>query len=170
MVVRASIYIRERIIHLNKYNSYREIKKILFLEGVKISENSIGNICRKFKYHNKVIDNKRGFKNKKIVGKSLEYLDQLISQNREVQTIEIKSQLKSKFSIDVSEMTIYRAAKSINWIKKTTRYCQIVSRPNSIKRYLYSCFCLKTRMTFQDCIFIDECKIELEVHELKRYS
>ena len=37
-----------------------------------------------------------------------------------------------------------------------------------MKRLLYSHFCLKTEEKFDNCIFIDESKIELEVHARQR--
>ena len=46
------------------------------------------------------------------------------------------------------------------------RYCQIVSEKNAIKRSLYAHFCLQTNENFENCIFIDECKVEIEIHSL----
>ncbi len=169
MVNRASAYLRERIIRLNRTNSYRKIQAILLDEEFKISLPSICNICSKYKKENMIVDRFRAPKHKKIKGEALDYLDMLISNNREIKVADIIHKIYIKFQIIVSPSTIYRAAKEIMWIKRSTRYCQIVSETNSIKRYMYSCFCLLKNMRFDDCIFIDETKIELEVHAAKRY-
>ncbi len=47
-------------------------------------------------------------------------------------------------------------------------YCQIVSAKNAIKRKLYSLFSILKQDKFDDCIFIDECKIELEIYSTRR--
>ena len=44
-------------------------------------------------------------------------------------------------------------------------YCQIVSPINMIKRLMYSHFAITFKMTYENCIFIDESKIVLLVHE-----
>ncbi len=168
MVNRASAYLRERIIHLNKTNSYRKIQAVLLDEGFEISVKSIFKICYKFKHENMIVDRFRRHKNKKIEGLALDYLDMLITNNREIKVQDIIIELNIQFQIIVSRSTVYRAAKTIMWIKKSTRYCQIVSETNSVKRYLYSRFCLLKNMQFDDCVFIDETKIELEVHADKR--
>ncbi|RMZ95448.1 hypothetical protein BpHYR1_031878, partial [Brachionus plicatilis] len=48
-------------------------------------------------------------------------------------------------------------------------YYQIVSDKNAIKSSLYCNHCLLTEENFDDCIFIDECMIELDMHTLKNW-
>ena len=156
MVKRASPYLLERILILRKTMSYRKLQAFLLLEGIKISKNSISKICIKYKTEKKIVNRFRKPKPKKIEGDTLEYLDSLITNNRDIKIDEITTRIRYKYDIWVSNRTAYRAAKNVNWIKKCTRYCQIVSEVNSRKRYLYACFCLKNQMTFDDCIFIDK--------------
>ncbi len=166
MVVRASMYLREKIVNMRlKKKSYENIRlELLGDENIKISKKSIVKICIKFFKKKKLVDEKKTGRKHLFNKPMLEYLNKLIVDDREIKLNEIKLKLNEKFSIRLGICSIYRAAGSIKWKKKGTRYCQLVSEKNSIKRRLYCSLALTTNLSLENTIFIDECKIELETH------
>ncbi|RNA25543.1 Transposable element Tcb2 transposase, partial [Brachionus plicatilis] len=169
--MRAPIVYRHRIIDLRDSGlSYRNISKQLISEGLIISHVSVRKICEKYIQKSVIADFNRSGRSTIFNQIHYDYLEQLICKNREITTQEIILKINIKFSIKVSNSTIIRAAEKINWSRKTTRYCQIVSEKNAIKRALYANFCLLSCDSFMDCVFIDESLIELEVHTLKHWQ
>jgi hypothetical protein len=77
--------------------------------------------------------------------------------------------IKDKFGTSVSSGCIRTSAKRIKWTRKQTRYCQIVSETNKLKRLMYANFCHFTNESFDDCIFIDEAIIEMNVYANERW-
>lgn len=77
--------------------------------------------------------------------------------------------MRAKFNIKASCATVRRSAMKMKWSKKSTRYCQIVSEENKVKRMIYANFCNLTDELFDDCIFIDEAIIEFNVYAPTRW-
>lgn len=102
MVKRASSYLLERILIHRKTMSYRKLQAFLLLEGFKISKNSISKICIKYKTEKKIVNKFRKPKPKKIEGDTLEYLDSLITNIRDIKIDEITTRIRYKCDIWVS--------------------------------------------------------------------
>jgi transposase len=117
--MKTSLELRYRIINLYLFgNSYRKILKILKSDySQQLSYYGLYKIIQKFR------NNKRLSGRKCKLGiKELEYLDEIISNNREISYFEIANKIKSKFNIQISKTTIKRSARKVKWIKKTTRF------------------------------------------------
>jgi hypothetical protein len=67
-------------------------------------------------------------------------LVELIKNDREITYKTIALKLRAKFSIKASCATVRRSAMKMKWSKKSTRYCQILSEANKVKRMLYAGF------------------------------
>ncbi len=100
----------------------------------------------------------------------IQFIDEQIDSQRQITTTDLALRFYNKFNLIICHSTIRAGAERSNWQKVTTRYCQIVSPENMIKRVMYAHYALLVNDTFDDCIFIDESIIELEVHSLTKYT
>ena len=63
--------------------------------------------------------------------------------------------------LTASTRTINRYISQIGWRKVNTKYCQIVSPVNRLKRFIYYCMAKLNNDNYEDVIDIDECTVEL---------
>jgi hypothetical protein len=168
---------------------YREIHRSLLEEGVKYSVTAIGHLMKKYKLHNSVHDRPRFGRPRVLLEKHDEFINQLISSDRQATVGTLLILFYNKFRFHICSKTLKLSALRSNWkkvlilynslqykifialkfLKTTTRYCQVVSAENMIKRVLYAHFALLIKDSFDDCIFIDESIIELELYRLTRF-
>ena len=128
MVVRASMYLRERIVNLRlKKLFYKKIRLELLLEEIKISKISIGKIffiklaCRCQKIWAITYLNKTTM---------LIYLDKLIVDDRKISVFKVISKINEKFSLMPNRDTILRAATKLKWKKKKNKVIKFLSDLN----------------------------------------
>ncbi len=79
-------------------------------------------------------------------------------------------QLKISLVLTASTRTITRYCNKLGWKKIRTRYCQIVSFNNRVKRFIYACSAKLNKETFHNTIHIDECSIELRFTTIKNWN
>lgn len=163
---------RRRIIfYWKSKETYKRIQELLLQENKKFktSVNTICQVVKRFKNEQRLTDLPRTGRHPKLRKKHLEYLNELISNDREITNIEISNKIRDKYRVIVSPGCIRLSAKKIQWSRKQTRYCQIVSEINKLKRKMYANFCHLTNESFDDCIFIDEAIIEMNVYAPTRW-
>ena len=68
-----------------------------------------------------IVDQKKTGRKLLLKKPMLEYLNKLISADREIKTYEIINKLNEKFNIRPGVATIFRAALSIKWRKKNSQ-------------------------------------------------
>ena len=78
--------------------------------------------------------------------------------------------IRRELILTASTRTITRYANKLGWKKIRTRYCQIVSFNNRIKRYIYACNSKLFKDKFLDSIHIDECSVELRFTTHKNWN
>ena len=57
----------------------------------------------------------------------------------------------------------------LGWRRVETKYCQIVSFENRVKRFIYGCCCKIFNETFDDSVNIDECSVVVRLAGYKNY-
>ena len=143
MVVRASHYLITRVLILQKKKtSLRNIQKILKREIFLITLTSIHSIVRKYQKHTFITDIPGKGRKFKLGRKVIEFIIETIKYDRDISHDQLKELVINFSKIKVCDKTVYNACLRAKWIKKQTRYCQIVSKNNAIKRLLYCHFCL----------------------------
>ena len=75
--------------------------------------------------------------------------------------------IKTELVLVSSTRSITRYCNKLNWKKIRTRYCQIVSSNNRIKRYVFCVCCRIYKEDFGDTIHADECSIEIRRTSIK---
>ena len=65
--------------------------------------------------------------------------------------------------------TVKKYISMPGWRKVATKYCQIVSFDNRVKRYIHCCICKIYQETYDDVINIDECSVIIRVVGYKNY-
>ena len=79
-------------------------------------------------------------------------------------------QLKIRLVLTSSTRTITRYCNKLGWNKIRTRYCQIVSFNNKVKRFIFACCAKLNKETFYNTIHIDECSVELRFTTIKNWN
>ena len=78
--------------------------------------------------------------------------------------------LKVQLVLTASVRTICRYLNILGWRKVNTKYCQIVSPVNRVKRFIFCCMAKLQNERFDDVIDIDECTVELRQCTYKTWN
>ena len=78
-------------------------------------------------------------------------------------------QLKYKLGLVASLRTIRDCCSILGWKKVNTKYCQIVSPINRIKRFIYASCCKIFNEKYADLTVIDETTIEVRLASYKNW-
>ena len=65
--------------------------------------------------------------------------------------------------------TIRDYINNLGWLKVNTKYCQIVSQINQIKRFSYACCCKYFNERYENVLDIDETTIEIRLATYKNW-
>ena len=76
---------------------------------------------------------------------------------------------KKMFFLTASQQTIRRCIRKLGWRKIQTKYCQIVSPVNRLKRFVYASMAKINNENFDDVIDVDECTVEMRGYSAKNY-
>ena len=77
--------------------------------------------------------------------------------------------IKDKLNLIASIRSIRRYVNMLGWRRVETKYCQIVSFDNRVKRYIYACCCKIFNESYEDVIDIDECSVIIRLAGYKNY-
>ncbi len=69
--------------------------------------------------------------------------------------------VQRRFGIDVSAKILSKVRRSLGWTRKATRYCHMIRNDNKIKRFNWCTEQLRNNENFDDVIFTDECRVEV---------
>ena len=93
-----------------------------------------------------------------------DYINFLMNDSSSMTAASIQKKLMEVFRLKVSLATVKRARSSLGWVCKKTSYCQLITKVNAKKRYVYAVEQLTRRETFMDVIFTDESTVELNAN------
>jgi len=77
--------------------------------------------------------------------------------------------IKAKLFLAASPRTIRRCIRKLGWKKIQTRYCQIVSPINRIKRFVYASMAKINNENFSDVIDVDECTKYCQIAKISQF-
>jgi hypothetical protein len=77
--------------------------------------------------------------------------------------------IREKLKLIACERTIRGYLKRLGWLKAETKYCQIVSFNNRVKRYIYGCFCKMFDEKYENVVDIDECTVIIRMAGYTNY-
>jgi hypothetical protein len=77
--------------------------------------------------------------------------------------------IKNRLNLVASVRTFRRYIKMLGWRKVESKYCQVVSFENRVKRYVFGCFCKIFNEKFDDVICSDETTCEIRLSGYKNY-
>ena len=121
-MVKPSIFTKKLLIE-NKADGYGilRIKRDLLKKNVNVSRQTISKICKRFFKLGRITDLHRNGRKLILQTIHLDFVNDVITNNREITTEKIANDLKIAYGIKVSKQTISRAAKRLLWVKKSTR-------------------------------------------------
>ena len=79
-------------------------------------------------------------------------------------------EIKAKLNLVAATKTVRNYIHKLGWRKVNTKYCQIVSPVNRLKRYIYACFCKIYNETYDDILIIDETTVEIRLASYKNWN
>lgn len=94
----------------------------------------------------------------------MNFLDTEMERNDEVTAPELTGGINNQFETRFSQPKIKRLRQKLGWVCTKTKYCQLIRKPNCIKRLQFSQKCWQDDEQFEDVIFTDECSVMLENH------
>jgi hypothetical protein len=93
-------------------------------------------------------------------------INNLLLSNPFVTSKEIKAKLNSV----AASKTVRNYIHKLGWRKVYTKYCQIVSPVNRLKRYIYASFCKIYNEIYDDILAIDETTVEIRLASYKNWN
>jgi hypothetical protein len=79
------------------------------------------------------------------------------------------NKIRNKLNLVAKVRTIRGYVKKLGWRKVTTKYCQIVSFDNRVKRFIYCCLCKIYNEKYENVVAIDECSVVVRLAGYKNY-
>ncbi len=92
-----------------------------------------------------------------------------LNQHLQINSQHTLKKVKQELVLTASTRTISRYCSKIGWRKIRTRYCQIVSSNNRIKRFIYACCAKIYHEKYDDSIHADECTVEMRNTTIKTW-
>ena len=134
------------------------------LVAIHISARGISNLIEKWVKTKFVADIPRKNKCKSLIKCGVIFaINKVLLKNPFLTATKIKIELV----LTASTRTINRYIGMLGWRKLNTKYCQIVSPVNRLKRFNYCCMCKIHNEQYDDVIYIDECTVELKTTTYK---
>ena len=85
-----------------------------------------------------------------------------MESNNELTGFVLTRDINKEFNVSFSMSKVRRLRRSLGWLARKTKYCQLVREVNREKRLNYAMECLRTEETFDNVIWSDECNIQLD--------
>ena len=78
--------------------------------------------------------------------------------------------IKANLELVAKTRTISQYITRLGWRKVNTKYCQIVTPINRVKRFIYACLAKLNNEQFEECLNIDETTVELRHFTYKNWN
>ena len=170
-----SIQARTKIIAIcSKLKNIRYGDKIAIVQrlaaelySIEIGTRGIRRLILKWRRYGSIQDRPRDNRGKLLISdEGMLAINKLLLQNPFVTC----GQIKNKLSLVAAKRTIRDYINKLGWKKVNTKYCQIVSPDNRVKRFIYVCFCKQYNETYDDIVVIDETTIEIRLASYKNWN
>ena len=79
------------------------------------------------------------------------------------------TKIRHKLNLTASVRTIRGYTQKPGWSKVETKYCQIVSFANKVKRFMFCWFCKIFNETYDNVVPIDECSVVVRLAGYKNF-
>ena len=133
---------------------------------IKICDKSVRNLVKKWKETGNVGDKPRPNKQKLLISnRGILNINQALLKDPCLTARKIKA----KLFLAASPRTIRRCIRKLGWKKIQTRYCQIVSPINRIKRFVYASMAKINNENFCDVIDVDECTKYCQIAKISQF-
>ena len=103
-----------------------KIKELLEQEGIKTSRSAISLFLSRYSKTGDIDDAPRSGRNAKLAPEVIAYIDEKMHENDELTSRELKDKLANECDVQISEATIHRARRKLDWKVENARYCQLV--------------------------------------------
>ena len=142
-----------------------EIMREMSRRGVTIDRRTIYRILKKWKETQSIADKER----ETIIGHDvtleiMDFIDKCMEEDNELYAHPLQQKILATFGVNFSVTKVKRLRRKLRWVSKKSRYCQLIKHRNRPKRVEYAEKRIAEGDTFDDCLFSDECSVQMESH------
>lgn len=121
-----SLYARQRNVSLHQLgkNVSEIASKIREEDNINASRPAVSLFLRRFRESGTLYDKPRAGRNKKLVIRHFDIIDEEMRRKDELSSIELAHILLARCDIEVSPRTVRRVRKKLGWTWCGTKYCQ----------------------------------------------
>ena len=153
---------RNFVIHMRtEGHGYGTIVSMLQDKGTKTSRTTVKKLWRKFQGTGLVTDKKRVREGRFGTQEHKDFIDLCMSNHPDMTAKILSDRIMEQFGIRMSDSRINTVRRDCGWIQKGTRYCQLIRHANKEKRVEWCTRMLQTEEKFDDVVFTDESRIEI---------
>ena len=163
---RLSIETRKRVVILRKKGySVDNIRTRLAEEQIFVSKMALYALIKKYKKHGSIQNLPKPKPPHILNFDQVKFIDDSLAQNDEMTAWQLQTAILKKWpNVKVSISTVKRMRQSLGWVATRPKYCQLVRQVNMDKRLSWCKDMLKTKETFDNVLFTDECSVQLDNH------
>lgn len=158
-----SDYAKERIINLRRIKTtFVQIQKELSQDGINVTLVPIKLFWKKYEETGMRADRPRSGRPSVITFDMYNIIDSEMEKNDELTAARLCKIIHERTGKNVSRSAIKIARKKLGWVCFNTKYCQLIRENNREKRLKFCTDAIARNEQFEDCIFTDECTVELD--------
>ena len=131
--------------------------------GINITHQSIYNLQKKCVEEQGVADIRpdEGFP-PGVTEEIIDSIHAFLDENDELTGKQLQEKIKSRHNVNFSITKIFYLRRRLGWVCSGSSYCQMIKHVNRPRRLEYAAKKLEENDQFNDCIFTDECTIQME--------
>jgi transposase len=149
--------------------SFRDIHKALEREGKSCSVSGIRQCVRRYLNHGSHQQLYGGGRKNYFRLQHLDFIDKVMTEDNETTAQQLADKFREEFGWTRTRSTFHKLRYKLGWRYSATKYCQIVSDRNKVKRFEFALKCLAEHEEFSNVIFSDETKIQMECNAKRQY-
>ena len=146
--------------------SFAKTREELKSDGIDASRQALSDFWKRYQTTKSLKDAPRSGRPSSMTDEGRQYVDNLLEDDDELTSRQIKILLETTLDIKVCESTVRRILREeLEWVVTLPKYCQTVREPNRVKRLEHAKKLLADNEKFEDVIFTDESTIEMSTHK-----
>ena len=157
-------WVRSKIVSLNQSGvNVTNIVRVIGADDITVTRTTVYNIIKKWEKHQTIATLPPPPKPRKgVTNEILDFIDRQMELDDELTAKTLSNRIYEEFEERFSICKVKDLRKRLGWLAEKTRYCQMVREVNRVKRKEFATNCIKSKDTFDDVIWTDECNVQLD--------
>ena len=158
---RLSMETRKRVVILRKKGySVDNIRTRQAEEQIFVSKMALCALMKKYEKHVSIRNLPKPKPPHILNFDQVKFIDDSLAENDEMTARQLQTAVVKKWpNVKVSISTMKRMRQSLGWVATRPKYCQLVRQVNMDKRLSWCTDMVKSKETFDNVLFTDECSV-----------